>query len=352
MRSARKPPMAPTRWRLLLSAMLIVSVRGFHAPASARRRLPTRRAASPAACDTPAPSNLRTALLISGAGSTAAWTATASFALCTYKPHRWTHNLIGVSQALTALPLLWACLAVLHAAAKPDGDGLSLRSPECRRLSLGLAAASLWSAIAVVGSRAFTAAVVRTSDPVVYPMALSLAATAAHMLTATVCIFAWRCAGGSLASVLPRLLRSLWRLGPNVDVTTSISDSDARHIELATASTAFAAFASLAVFAPFPLATVPSLLGKRLARAYGAWALLAATALHSLKEGGDTPGGPTLRRALRVMSVMHLALVLIIRPILEGPAVYPAAMACLPAVIASLLAFALTVHATRRGTIK
>ena len=122
--------MAPTRWRLLLSAMLIVSVRGFHAPASARRSFPTRRAASPAACDTPAPSNLRTALLIGGAGSTAAWTATASFALCTYKPHRWTHNLIGVSQALTALPLLWACLAVLHAAAKPDGDGLSLRSPE------------------------------------------------------------------------------------------------------------------------------------------------------------------------------------------------------------------------------
>lgn len=37
----------------------------------------------------------------------------------------------------------------------------------------------------------------------------------------------------------------------------------------ATLSAAFGAFAALAVFAPFPIATVPSLLGKRLVRAYG-----------------------------------------------------------------------------------
>ena len=37
----------------------------------------------------------------------------------------------------------------------------------------------------------------------------------------------------------------------------------------ATLSAAFGAFAALAVFAPFPIATVPSLLGKRLVRAHG-----------------------------------------------------------------------------------
>ena len=37
----------------------------------------------------------------------------------------------------------------------------------------------------------------------------------------------------------------------------------------ATLSAAFGTFAALAVFAPFPLGTVPSLLGKRLVRAYG-----------------------------------------------------------------------------------
>ena len=36
-----------------------------------------------------------------------------------------------------------------------------------------------------------------------------------------------------------------------------------------TLSAAFGAFAALAVFAPFPIATVPSLLGKRLVRAHG-----------------------------------------------------------------------------------
>ena len=84
-------------------------------------------------------------------------------------------------------------------------------------------------------------------------------------------------------------------------------------------------------------------MGKRLARASGAWTLLAATQLAVL---GGGRGGASLRRELRsgllTMSVAHLA-VGAARPLLESHALYPAAMACLPAVGASLAVYALVV---------
>ena len=94
--------------------------------------------------------------------------------MCTYKPHRIVHNAIGVAEALTALPLLAASISVV-ASAETAG------SPGCqRRLLLGLAAASVWLAVAAAFSPAFTAAVVRTVDPVVYPRALRAVAPHPH----------------------------------------------------------------------------------------------------------------------------------------------------------------------------
>lgn len=113
---------------------------------------------------------LEHAYLVAGVATTGSWVACALGALATYKPWRYTHNTIGVLQALTALPLIWACF---HSLAVGSREGwLRLRQTDCRRLNLGLAAASFWMAITVAFSPAFTSALVRTVDPVVYPIPL------------------------------------------------------------------------------------------------------------------------------------------------------------------------------------
>ena len=107
---------------------------------------------------------LGAAFLTAGGATSAAWAACAVASLATYKPHRIVHNSIGVAGALSALPLVWAVCSALAAAARRDGRA-ALRQVEYRRLSLGLAAASVWSIVAVAFSPVLTAATVRTSDP-------------------------------------------------------------------------------------------------------------------------------------------------------------------------------------------
>ena len=107
---------------------------------------------------------LGAAFLMAGGATSAAWTACAVASLATYKPHRIVHNSIGVAGALSALPLVWAVCGALAAAARRGGRA-ALRQVEYRRLSLGLAAASVWSIVAVAFSPILTAATVRTSDP-------------------------------------------------------------------------------------------------------------------------------------------------------------------------------------------
>ena len=276
--------------------------------------------------------------------------------MCTYKPHRIVHNSIGTSQALTALPLLAACIFVL--ANSQEGPASGLDTAETRRLALGVAAACVWSAVTVVWAPSFTSAVVRTMDPVIYPLTLRLCATASHLGLAGVCLAAWRRAGGTVRTLIDGIARAPWDLGPPAHGAEGSSGGDVA--VCATLSLAFLALTSIALAAPFPLATVPSLLGKRCARAFGAWTLLAAVALQTLKAmvsrlaNANSPGSATevgaagggsvssavgvLRLGLRAMSVAHLGIMLA-RPLVETVSVYPAAMACLPATLMSVLVY-------------
>ena len=169
---------------------------------------------------------LANAYLLGGIASGAAWGACAHQALATYKPWRVRHNSIGVAQALTALPLLWGVTRALATTARGGGRLLAVENSQrarCyRQLNLGLAAASLWSAACVVWAPRFTAALVRTADPVTYAQPLVIAAAAAHLGTALVCLEAWRRSvrcpplGAWRASrrVAAGLCDSIWRLAP------------------------------------------------------------------------------------------------------------------------------------------
>lgn len=265
--------------------------------------------------------------------SSAAWVACAISALCTYKPHRIAHNAVGVAQALSILPLLRATGITLSVGAWYG------RFAQLRRLNLGLAFASIWSAIAVVWAPSLTAAAVRgASDPHAYPLVLRVVATAAHLSLARTCLRGWAYGleqAPSLGRVLRGVLGSVGRalsLCSNDDPDCALPKAP----EYAFLFLAFSAFALGAVFAAFPLATLPTLLGKRLARAAGAWMLLAAVVCYELAmehahSAGDT-AVPPLRRGLMQHSLMHLA-VAVARPLVDSVQLYPAALACIPATI-------------------
>ena len=94
-----------------------------------------------------------------GAVSSAAWLATATAALATYKPERVLHNAIGVAEAATAVPVIGAVGATLAGCS-------ARRGVAGRRLHLAWASASAWSAAAVLWAPRLMAAVVRgTSHP-------------------------------------------------------------------------------------------------------------------------------------------------------------------------------------------
>ena len=95
-------------------------------------------------------------------------------------------------------------------------------------------------------------------------------------------------------------------------------------VELAFCARAFAVFAAGAILAPFPVATLPSLLGKRMARAFGAWSLLAAAACLSLRDAkgagaARSPSGSGEREGARALAAA--------RPFDRRMGLYPAATA-------------------------
>ena len=308
-----------------------------------------------------APAYRRLGYRIAAPATSAAWLGCSIFALGTYKPHRIVHNTIGVLQASSVVPVVWAAARVLADASDEE------RLPH-RRLNLALATACAWSCITVLFAPILTAATVRTVDPVTYPPLLRAAAAAVHGATTLLCVDAWRS-----TTRPPRFDRAasgffgaLLRVGAG-PASDADADADASAQRAPSAeplwsflSLSFGAFSGIAVFAPFPLATVPSLLGKRLARAFGAWLWLSACVCFVLgsdareKEaagpsespsGLAAPDGARLSHAVGWMATAHIA-VAVARPILEhGRGVYPAAVACKPAVAASLVVYALAARA-------
>jgi len=277
------------------------------------------------------------------AATTVAWTACACAALGTHPRLDLPplHTRLTIAQALVPLPVLWATCQSLASAA---GVGWSrLESATYRRLNLGLATASAWLAAAVWFAPSFTGA-----TTVTYAPPLRLAATAAHLATAVIAKCAWAKSspGVSPVRVLKGVAGSALGLAPPGG--TALGDPDASESKVVAPTlltAAFGAWTLVALAAPFPVATLPLALGRRLSRAAGAHSLLATVAAYCYKDAveRDRDGASTfktLKKGLVGLGALHL-LLLAAKLAFDDWSQYPAAASRLILTALSVATFGL-----------
>lgn len=140
-----------------------------------------------------------------------------------------------------------------------------------------------------------------------------------------------------------------------MDDPDSSAGSDGRN-EYAVACALFLWFAVMPNVVGFPLATVPTILGRCLSRAASAWTLLAAVVAYVLKDAsqrGRIHSGTTfryLRYGMIASSGAHLLLIALKLGGIDGGRAalskfYPGAFACPKAALASLVMHCLVVFA-------
>lgn len=255
--------------------------------------------------------NIANAYCLSGIASAMAWVITACVSLSFHPDPKFMdctlrHNVLTMSQAFAfPVPIAWACFEALRIAAKND----ILYSTTSRRLNCGVTAASLWLA----ASSAFAPKFAFGYD--LYSLPHKISATAVHTATG---MFALNISlrSASVSQITRRLIDSLWKFGPN---SASESESAHRNSALyATGSVGLLYFTILPIVSPFPLATIPTILGKRLSRPASAFTLLGAIVAYSLKfrrhnsvsnNLGEQKMLKTLRKGLAVGSASHLLLI-------------------------------------------
>jgi hypothetical protein len=249
--------------------------------------------------------------LASIVGTTSSWCLMATLALSSHPTMTlaFRHNVYTIAHALAfPIPVLVATLVALH----QTND-----EPTTRRLTLGVATASLWTAAAVFWCRTFSVGYDLFSNPVRYGVA------AVYVATAATCLSKWRRAttgkNKNNNNVVSRLIRGcvgsfFSLLAPRTDIDDPSNDNNDSALYSA-ASLGLLILAILPQTVSFPTATIPALLGKRLSRAASGFTFLGAVAAYCLKDASEQSHTTTnaattntLRRGLFVGAVSHLGL--------------------------------------------
>ena len=257
---------------------------------------------------------------ISGILSAISWIATSYIALSYHPDPKFQdctlrHNILTMTQAFAfPLPILFSCFKVLSILSlKTENDENSVKNMEWnrrafRRMNFGLSIASFWLA----ASSAFAPKFAFGYD--LYSLPHKVAVTCVHSLTG---LFALNQFGqatksmgikNSFGEVIQWINNSLWNLGPK--------GSNGQSALYATGTIGMLYFAIQPIVATYPLATIPTILGKRLSRPASAFTLLGAIIAYTLKdnsEGSKDLGKQRvqniLRKGIGVGSSLHLMLI-------------------------------------------
>eukprot|EP00550_Attheya_septentrionalis_P001176 CAMPEP_0198283120 /NCGR_PEP_ID=MMETSP1449-20131203/2800_1 /TAXON_ID=420275 /ORGANISM="Attheya septentrionalis, Strain CCMP2084" /LENGTH=336 /DNA_ID=CAMNT_0043979633 /DNA_START=531 /DNA_END=1541 /DNA_ORIENTATION=- len=221
------------------------------------------------------------------------------------------------------LPVGWAAFQALHyhsttATATATSATTTRSNPDTtttttfRRLNLGVALASLWLAAASAWSPYFAFGYDLYSTP------LKIGASTTHLATAvlSLAVFFWRStplivaptSSGSFRSDTIRTIRDaikrlLWNVvGTNPKSPVHMTEDDllnqrqdgGSHMArmYATCSMGLLWFTILPVISPYPLATIPTILGKRLSRPASAFTFLASIMTYCLKDSTNRDNDP------------------------------------------------------------
>lgn len=308
---------------------------------------------------------------VAGVTTIAAWIACAIVALTGHPtlklPVR--HQYLTIAQALTPVPLAASVFTSLSRSAGKEGWWAMGRSTY-RRLNLGVAAVSLWLAAAAIFGPSFCAGYKLYSANFVKVISATHFATALFCLTVWVRVVNTSPPTRALGRLVRGIIGSIWGLIPQTSETgmssssgsasqlddpDSPAGSDGRN-EYAVACALFVWFAVVPNLVGFPLATVPTILGRSLSRAASAWTLLAAVVAYVLKDAsqrGRIHSGTTfryLRYGMIASSGAHLLLIAMKLGGIDGGRAalsqfYPGALACPKVALASLLMHCLVVFA-------
>uniref|UniRef100_A0A7S3AHN2 Uncharacterized protein n=1 Tax=Haptolina ericina TaxID=156174 RepID=A0A7S3AHN2_9EUKA len=225
--------------------------------------------------------------------TTAAWTTIVLTTIRSNQPvgmmmPTYQHGLFARTGALSAAPLIVSCFATLASASKDSWEQLG--SPTCRRLNLALVTAGISSALWVGFAPLLTK--IPGTNPLVshqaYTGSTRAALIASYGSAAVLSAAVW-------ARSLPEDVRKKplsWPGRVADGVAKSLvslapaSADDPVNVKYSLLSTSFLLFTALQL-GSHPLSVVPSWTGRRLARAFPAWTLLAAASSYNLKEAAE-----------------------------------------------------------------
>ena len=226
-----------------------------------------------------------------------------------------------MSQAFAfQLPVGYAAVSALSSQDSATGTTSTIVR---RRLNLAVAVASTWLA----SSAAFASKFAFGYD--LYSWKLKAFASLIHVTNGLLAMFAWRksfhTSNMTITSCLSRVIRgtigSLWSIGPSKpcsdpDSPQLASNNNASTWGLCTAGLLW--FTILPIVSPYPLATVPTILGKRLSRPASAFTFLGAVCAFCLKESAESGADiydhsqiSRLRKGLMIGSSLHLLLLML-----------------------------------------
>ena len=228
---------------------------------------------------------------ITGILSICSWVYT-SFVALSYHPDpkfiscTLRHNVLTMTQAFAfPLPIAFASFRVLQVLAKHNKLDSDYRIYTenissgiiGRRINIGIALASVWLA----GATSVTWAPKFAFGYDLYSTRHKIISSFIHTFTALFSLgVAFLCTKSSFGELIRGTVDSLWKLGPSTNKESLHRNSGLYAI----GSVGLFWFTVLPIVSPYPLTTIPTILGKRLSRPASAFTLQGAIIAHCLKD--------------------------------------------------------------------